>query len=155
MNKLIKEAKLSKKEKEANIIEEILSEWEDDVNNRIKDPSCKAVSISSCMFIWVNGIWTYDIDHTFLNTKLDLWKILKILQQINDAGIKNITISAGSQTIFNSKHEYVGFFNWDEGFDIILEKNNNLTEKQVESILKKKAIKEYKEYLKKKENNVN
>lgn len=139
----IKEAKLSKKEKEANIIEEILSSWFDDVENNIKDPKRETVWAHGFMFIYSEGNWVYDIDYTFVNCKLNIWTALKILQEVKDVGIKNVIIGAGSESVWDKEFNYQGNINWDDSFDMLME-NPELTEKQVQAILKKKVIKEYK-----------
>lgn len=144
MTQKIKEVKLSKKEKEANIIEEVLLKWSDDVENNIKDPKRETVWIAGYMFIYVDGDWIYDIDYYIVNDKFNMWTALKILQEVISAGIKNVIVGAGSQTVWDKNNKYQGSLNWGDGLEM-LSNNPELTEKEVEKILTQKTIKEFKQ----------
>jgi hypothetical protein len=146
----IKEAKLSKKEKDANIIESILSEYSDDVENNIKDPKRETVWIPGFMFIYSDEHWVYDIDYSLVESKFNRMISLRILQDVLEAGIKKVIVGAGSQSVWSKDHVYKGSFEWGEGFNMISE-NPELTEKDVEKILTKKAIEEYKIDMKERE----
>lgn len=146
----IKEAELSQFVLQANLIMGVLEEfYEDDQINYNPEPIMRSVSFPLGMFIYEEdpNVWVYDIDFTFCTDKIDTIDVMIILQNVLESGVK-IHISLGSQVLFNKDGLYTGSIYQSEVYDLMEEED--LTEKEAESILKKKAIKEFKDALKQK-----
>ena len=131
----VKEAKLSKKDKEANTILEILSEyWPEQCYTYSSENGI--IDFPLGMFIGLNDIkkWLIAIDFTFVTEKHDTIIFMLLIKDI----IKNkidIEIGSGYQTLLNKKGMYKGLI---MQYDIYKEQEEkNITEKEAEKIVKK------------------